>query len=30
MDTRAAGFQVVETERQKAGTVERILAVKPA
>ena len=27
---RAAGFQVVETERLKAGTVERIHAVKPA
>jgi ubiquinone/menaquinone biosynthesis C-methylase UbiE len=27
---RAAGFQVVETERRKAGTVERIHAVKPA
>ena len=26
----AAGFQVVETERRKAGTVERIHAVKPA
>ena len=26
---RAAGFQVVETERLKAGTVERIHAVKP-
>jgi len=26
----AAGFQVVETERLKAGTVERIHAVKPA
>jgi ubiquinone/menaquinone biosynthesis C-methylase UbiE len=27
---RAAGFQVIETERRKAGTVERIHAVKPA
>src|SRR5262249_26036065 len=27
---KAAGFQVVETERLKAGTVERIRAVKPA
>jgi ubiquinone/menaquinone biosynthesis C-methylase UbiE len=27
---RAAGFQVVEAERLKAGTVERIHAVKPA
>src|SRR5499427_1588252 len=27
---RAAGFQVVETERLKAGTVERVHAVKPA
>jgi ubiquinone/menaquinone biosynthesis C-methylase UbiE len=27
---QAAGFQVVETERLKAGTVERIHAVKPA
>ena len=27
---RAAGFQVVESERRKAGTVERIHAVKPA
>jgi len=27
---RAAGFQVVEAERRKAGTVERIHAVKPA
>jgi ubiquinone/menaquinone biosynthesis C-methylase UbiE len=27
---QAAGFQVVETERHKAGTVERIHAVKPA
>jgi ubiquinone/menaquinone biosynthesis C-methylase UbiE len=27
---RAAGFQVTETERLKAGTVERIDAVKPA
>jgi len=27
---RAAGFRVVETERLKAGTVERIHAVKPA
>jgi ubiquinone/menaquinone biosynthesis C-methylase UbiE len=26
---RAAGFQVVQTERLKAGTVERIRAVKP-
>jgi ubiquinone/menaquinone biosynthesis C-methylase UbiE len=26
----AAGFQAVETERLKAGTVERIYAVKPA
>lgn len=26
----AAGFQVVETERLKAGTVERVHAVKPA
>jgi len=26
----AAGFQIVETERLKAGTVERIHAVKPA
>jgi len=26
----AAGFQVVETERHKAGTVERVHAVKPA
>ena len=26
----AAGFQVIETERRKAGTVERIYAVKPA
>jgi ubiquinone/menaquinone biosynthesis C-methylase UbiE len=27
---RAAGFQIVETERLKAGTVERIHAIKPA
>jgi ubiquinone/menaquinone biosynthesis C-methylase UbiE len=27
---KAAGFQVVETERLKAGTVERVHAVKPA
>jgi ubiquinone/menaquinone biosynthesis C-methylase UbiE len=27
---RAAGFQVVDTERLKVGTVERIYAVKPA
>jgi hypothetical protein len=27
---QAAGFQVVETERHKADTVERIHAVKPA
>ena len=27
---QAAGFQVIETERRKAGTVERIHAVKPA
>jgi len=27
---RAAGFNIVETERLKAGTVERIHAVKPA
>ncbi len=27
---QAAGFEVVETERLKAGTVERILARKPA
>ena len=27
---RAAGFQVIETERLKAGTMERIHAVKPA
>ena len=27
---RAAGFQIVEAERLKAGTVERIHAVKPA
>jgi ubiquinone/menaquinone biosynthesis C-methylase UbiE len=27
---RAAGFRVLETERLKAGTVERIHAVKPA
>jgi len=27
---QAAGFQVIETERLKAGTVERIYAVKPA
>ena len=27
---KAAGFQVVESERLKAGTVERIHAVKPA
>ena len=27
---KAAGFQVLETERLKAGTVERIHAVKPA
>ena len=27
---QAAGFQIVETERLKAGTVERIHAVKPA
>ena len=27
---RAAGFEVVETQRRKAGTVERIHAVKPA
>jgi ubiquinone/menaquinone biosynthesis C-methylase UbiE len=26
----AAGFEIVETERRKAGTVERILARKPA
>jgi hypothetical protein len=26
----AAGFQVVETERLKAGSVERIYAVKPS
>lgn len=27
---QAAGFQVIETERLKAGTVERLHAVKPA
>ena len=27
---KAAGFQIVEAERLKAGTVERIYAVKPA
>jgi ubiquinone/menaquinone biosynthesis C-methylase UbiE len=27
---QAAGFDIVETERRKAGTVERIHAVKPA
>jgi ubiquinone/menaquinone biosynthesis C-methylase UbiE len=27
---KAAGFQIVETERLKAGTVERVYAVKPA
>ena len=27
---KAAGFQIVETERLLAGTVERIYAVKPA
>jgi ubiquinone/menaquinone biosynthesis C-methylase UbiE len=27
---QAAGFQVIETERLKAGTVERVHAVKPA
>jgi len=27
---KAAGFQIVETERHLAGTVERIHAVKPA
>ena len=27
---QAAGFQIVETQRLKAGTVERIHAVKPA
>jgi hypothetical protein len=27
---RAAGFQIVETGRLKAGTVERIHAIKPA
>ncbi len=27
---KAAGFQIVEAERLKAGTVERIHAVKPA
>jgi ubiquinone/menaquinone biosynthesis C-methylase UbiE len=27
---RAAGFEIVERERLKAGTVERIHAVKPA
>jgi hypothetical protein len=27
---KAAGFQVAEAERGKAGTVERIHAVKPA
>jgi ubiquinone/menaquinone biosynthesis C-methylase UbiE len=27
---QAAGFQIVETERLKAGTVERIHAIKPA
>ena len=27
---QAAGFQIVETERLKAGTAERIHAVKPA
>ena len=27
---QAAGFQVIETERRKAGTVEHIHAVKPA
>ncbi|GIJ79800.1 Ubiquinone/menaquinone biosynthesis C-methylase UbiE [Micromonospora phaseoli] len=27
---RAAGFQIVETERLKAGTVERVYATKPA
>jgi len=27
---RAAGFQIVESERLKAGTVERVHAVKPA
>jgi ubiquinone/menaquinone biosynthesis C-methylase UbiE len=26
----AAGFQIVETERLKAGSIERIYAVKPA
>ncbi len=27
---QAAGFRIVETERLKAGTVERVHAVKPA
>ena len=27
---QAAGFQVIETERRKAGTVERIHAIRPA
>jgi hypothetical protein len=27
---QAAGFQVTEAERLKAGTVERIHAIKPA
>jgi hypothetical protein len=27
---QAAGFQVIETQRVKAGTVKRIHAVKPA
>jgi ubiquinone/menaquinone biosynthesis C-methylase UbiE len=27
---QAAGFQIIETERLKAGTVERIHAIKPA
>jgi hypothetical protein len=27
---KAAGFEVVEVERRKAGTVERIFARKPA
>jgi hypothetical protein len=27
---KATGFQIAETERLKAGTVERIHAVKPA
>ena len=27
---KAAGFQIVETERLKTGTVERVHAVRPA